>query len=98
MSGDKDHKGNKHDHIATYKVKCKDCPQYYIGQTVRTFSARYKEHSRNTGSNKDNTRFAQHVLGTRHTRDHKETMQIIQIIKNGQKYHIYKANRRNTNE
>jgi hypothetical protein len=46
MSGDKDHKGSKHDNIATYKAKCKDCPQYYAGQTARTFSARYKVHKK----------------------------------------------------
>jgi hypothetical protein len=37
---------NKFDNTGIYKLKCKECNQYYIGKTGRSFSIRYKEHIR----------------------------------------------------
>ena len=34
----------KHISTGVYKLKCNDCPNYYIGQTGRSFKTRYTEH------------------------------------------------------
>jgi hypothetical protein len=37
-------KTEKYDNSGVYQMKCLNCPLRYIGQTVRTFKVRYKEH------------------------------------------------------
>ena len=34
----------KHTSTGVYKLKCNDCPNYYIGQTGRSFKTQYTEH------------------------------------------------------
>ena len=36
-----------------YKIRCKDCPWNYVGETGRCFETRKKEHVRNTKTNVD---------------------------------------------
>jgi hypothetical protein len=50
-----------------YQLKCETCPMKYIGQTGRNFKTRFKEHIRDIRFNKDNSKFAQHILNTQHT-------------------------------
>jgi hypothetical protein len=33
LLGRNNQKGNKYDNAGVYKLKCKECEQYYIGQT-----------------------------------------------------------------
>ena len=35
---------NKYNMTGVYKLKCSTCPNFYIGQTGRSFQIRYKEH------------------------------------------------------
>ena len=42
-SNDKEVNSNK---SGIYKIKCKDCEEYYIGQTSCNLETRYKEHMR----------------------------------------------------
>jgi hypothetical protein len=50
-----------------YQIKCNSCQLKYIGQTGRNFRTPYKEHIRAIHSNKTTSRYAQHILDTRHT-------------------------------
>jgi hypothetical protein len=68
----------------------------YIGQTGRTFRTPYKEHTNTIRTNKQNSKFVQHILETGHnydTIDH--SMKILQIEMKGPKlntlerFHIY---------
>jgi hypothetical protein len=77
-----------------------DCPQYYIGQTGRTFNIRYKEHIRDIRNNNNNTGYAQHILNNKHEYGNiQDAMDILQITQKGrlmdtiETYYIYKANR-----
>jgi hypothetical protein len=58
----------------------------YIGQTGRTFKARFKEHIQDKRTNRHNSNYAQHILDTGHaynTMD--QTMKILHIEKKGHK-------------
>jgi hypothetical protein len=48
-------------------MKCLECPLKYVGQTGRTFNARYKEHVHDIRSNNGNSRYSNHVLNMGHT-------------------------------
>jgi hypothetical protein len=50
-----------------YQLQCGECPLKYIGQTGRTFKARYREHINAIKANKQqHSKFAQHILETTH--------------------------------
>jgi hypothetical protein len=56
-------------------------PMKYIGQTGRTFKARFKEHIQDIRTNRHNSKFAQHILDTGcayNTMD--QTMKILHIV------------------
>jgi hypothetical protein len=85
-----------------YKLKCKDCPLIYIGQTGRTFTQRYKEHIAAIKHNKDSSAYSKHILNTGHAYNTiNETMDILKIIKNKrhrdtiEKYYIYQNYKQN---
>jgi len=65
-----------------YKLTCPDCNKTYVGQTGRSFPARYKENKRAFRHNSHTLKFAQHMneyahsFGTIH-----DTMQILQYHK-----------------
>ena len=64
-----DQQEDKFDKAGIYKIKCKECPKYYIGQTGRSFSCRYKEHIQAIKSNNRTTQrsmFAEHILNSDH--------------------------------
>ena len=53
-----------------YKVNCKDCEKYYIGETGRTIETRMKEH--NQGANGEQEKvsgLSQHLKQTNHEAD-----------------------------
>lgn len=37
-------KNDKFSNSGVYKIKCKQCPTLYVGQTGRSFQTRFKEH------------------------------------------------------
>lgn len=49
-----------------YKLKCKNCPKVYIGQTQRNFKTRYKEHVSDFTYNRNRSKFAQHLIDENH--------------------------------
>jgi hypothetical protein len=58
---------NKYDSPGVYKLKCKDCPLQYIGQTGPSFTTRYKEHIRAIKYNKEASGYARHILNSGHS-------------------------------
>jgi hypothetical protein len=48
------------------QLQCADCPWKYVGQTGRTFKTRFKEHIRDIKNNRQNSKFAHHILDTTH--------------------------------
>lgn len=68
-----------------YKINCKDCQKFYIGQTGRTFEIRYKEHTRN--SEKNISAFFNHLKTENHETDRiTDAMEILHITPKG--YHM----------
>jgi hypothetical protein len=59
----------KYNLSGTYELQCTECPRKYIGQTGRTFKARYKEHTRDIKNNGQYSKFAQHIIETGHKYD-----------------------------
>jgi hypothetical protein len=95
-------KHDEYENAGVYKLTCMDCPQYYIGQTGRTFNIRYKEHIRDIRNNNNNIGYAQHTSILNNTHEYgniQDAMDILQITQKGRlmdtikKYYIYKANR-----
>ena len=52
-----------------YRIRCKDCPSVYIGQTSRTLKIRTIEHARAIANKDKNSLLAQHQLEQKHDRD-----------------------------
>jgi hypothetical protein len=47
-------------------MTCQSCHKVHVGQRGRNLSTRYKEHIRNIRFNKEESAFAQHILGPGH--------------------------------
>ena len=80
-----------------YKLKCNDCPKYYIGQTGRSFKTWYTEQIKALTQLLMKSNFAEHILNTHHTyTDIKTNLEILHILSEGPKlntskqYEIYK--------
>ena len=52
-----------------YRIPCKDCDQYYYGETGRAKIVRMKEHQTNIKKQKDTSELVQHILKEKHTFD-----------------------------
>jgi hypothetical protein len=72
---------DKYDKSGIYQIKCLDCPLKYIGQTGRTFHARYEEHMQAVRNNNSNSEYANHILNMGHTYGITDTMDIIKTEK-----------------
>jgi hypothetical protein len=88
---------DKYNLSGVYIMNCKDCPQKYVGQIGCTFRTRYKEHIRETKTNGNTSKYAQHILDKTHYYDNtEETMKILHVTKKGkmldtlENYYIYK--------
>jgi hypothetical protein len=88
--------GNKYNSPGIYKLKCKDCPLQYIGQTGRSFNTRYKEHVRAIKYNKETSGYARHILNSGHSYGSiDDTLDIIKIERKGkhldtlERFHIF---------
>jgi hypothetical protein len=93
----------KYDNSGVYQMKCLDCPMKYIGQIVRTFKVRYKEHIQAIRNNNGNSGYSNHILNTGHTYGTiNDTMDVIRNGRKGrhfntlEKYDIYKISTNNT--
>jgi hypothetical protein len=87
---------SKYNLPGVYKLKCKDCPLQYIGQTGRSFNTRYKEHIRAIRYNKETSGYAKHILNSGHSYGSiEDTLDIIKIETKGkhldtlEKFHIF---------
>ena len=83
--------------IKERKLKCNDCPNYYIGQTGRSFKTRYTEHIKALTQPLIKSNFAEHIFNTHHTFTDIETnLEILHTLPKGPKlntteqYEIYK--------
>jgi hypothetical protein len=78
--------------LGIYKLKCKECPKFYIWQTGRNFSCRYKEHIQAIKSgNQANQKsmFADHILERNHSCGKlEETIEILNFEKKGEKMNV----------
>jgi hypothetical protein len=92
---------DKYSRSGICQLKFIDCPQQYVGQTVRIFNTRYKEHIHDIKGNNSNTGYSNHVLNNGHTYGIiTDTMEIIttgrkvRYLNTLEKYHIYKVYKR----
>jgi hypothetical protein len=49
-----------------YQLKYNECPIRYIGQTGRMFKDRYREHIQAIRTNRQTSKYAQHILDAGH--------------------------------
>jgi hypothetical protein len=73
----------------------------YIGQTGRTFKARFNEHIHDIRTNRHNSKFAKHILDTGHAYNMMDqTMKILHIEEKGhrlitlERFEIYKLTKK----
>lgn len=70
-----------------YRIDCSDCNGSYIGQTGRTFSIRYKEHTtRNLNSN-----FSKHLIDNNHSLSLNHQLQILHVEEKGMRLNLLEA-------
>jgi hypothetical protein len=77
-------------------MKSIDGPLKYIGQTGRTFHARYKEHIQAIRNNNSNSAYSSHIMNKGHTYgsitdtvDTTRTQTVGKLLNALEKYHIY---------
>ena len=80
-----------------YKLKCNDCPNYYIGQTGRSFKTRYTEHREALHTTTYKIKLCRTHIQHFHTYTNiKTNLEILHILPKGPKlntaeqYEIYK--------
>jgi hypothetical protein len=89
-----------YDQSGVYQLSCNDCPLKYIGQTGRTFNTRYKEHIHAIRTNRQQSKYAEHILNTKHTNTIDATLKILrtekksQLLDTWERYHIYNLSKR----
>jgi hypothetical protein len=93
---------NRFDAPGVYKLTCSDCSKFYIGQTGRNFSQRFKEHVKALHNNTESA-FANHLIDSGHTyTDINTNLEILHTHKKGkhlntlEQYEIYKNTKINT--
>jgi hypothetical protein len=93
---------DKYNLSGVYELQCTECPRKYIGQTGQTFKTRYKEHIRDIKNNGQYSKFAQHIIETRHEYDAIDKIMNIlhieeksKILDTYERYHIYKFSKQN---
>jgi hypothetical protein len=55
------------------QLKCNDCQLKFVGCTGRSFRTHFKEHIEAVRTNKQNSKFAQHILDAQYTYDNDRT-------------------------
>ena len=95
------HNPKQDDHFdksGIYQLSCPDCGKAYVGQTVRSFRTRFREHLRDYRYKTGNSKFAQHLREQNHSfHPINSVMDLLEILKKGammdtlERYHIYKV-------
>ena len=67
--------------LVSYKIKCKDCPDVYVGQTGRTFKKRSYEHLLCVKNADERSVIAMHSINNNHNFDF-NNFQILDIEQN----------------
>jgi hypothetical protein len=93
---------DKYDACGIYKLNCRSCDCSYIGQTVRSFKTRFKEHVSDIKNNRCKTGYSQYILNYEHERAHNITeLEILEKHNKGpllnilEKFHIFKTKEKN---
>jgi hypothetical protein len=76
---------DEYNKLGVNKLTFKNRSKIYIGQTGHTFKTRFQEHPTAIQFNKDNSKFANHILNIMHSYGTtKETMEILKTTKRSQ--------------
>lgn len=85
-----------HSQSGVYQLQCSDCLLKYTEQTGQTFKVHYREHINAIRTNRQNSKFAQHILEKGHEYDTvDQTIEILHVEKKGPKlstlerFHMY---------
>ena len=88
------------DKTGIYKIKCDDCPAFYIGQTSRSFSKRFKEHLPRKSTK---SAYANHLINSMHNySDINKNLEILHFCKKGnfmntiEEFEIYRSSKENS--
>ena len=73
-----------------YKVDCKNCPKFNIGETGRSLNTRMNEHKNDVKNNKASSGIAQHVNLTNHEFDF-DNVSLITPNSNISKRHVIES-------
>lgn len=76
---------SKFDQSGVYKLICSECDAFYIGQTGRSFAARYKEHLRSYTNKKMDSTFAAHCTNEKHQFPYMSDMKILHVCQKSSK-------------
>jgi hypothetical protein len=80
---------NRYSNSGVYSIKCSSCNRFYIGQTGREISTRYKEHIRSIRTNNPKSAFALHMLDNNHQYSPiEESLQLIVPCKKGNRLNL----------
>ncbi|KAI8425314.1 hypothetical protein MSG28_007086 [Choristoneura fumiferana] len=67
-----------------YKLTCNDCSKVYVGQTGRSFNARFKEHvSAYRNEHPDKSNFAKHLLELNHSLSDSDSYEVLHYCGKG---------------
>ena len=81
---------NKKLEFGVYKVDCKNCPKFNIGETGRSLNTRMNEHKNDVKNNKASSGIAQHVNLTNHEFDF-DNVSLITPNSNISKRHVIES-------
>lgn len=91
------HQKNDYNRSGVYRLKCNDCECFYIGQTGRSFTTRFREHT----YSQNKTAFGAHLKDSKHNVGNIEhNMEILHKTVKGRKLdlleniHIYSNNKK----
>lgn len=80
---------DRHRQSGVYKITCPECNSVYIGQTGRSFTARYKEHVAAARHNHpERSHFAKHLLDSGHTLTDNHNLEIIHNCNKGLRLNV----------
>jgi hypothetical protein len=99
------HQKKINENTGIYKLKCSDCPKFYIGQTGRSFKKRFSEHLPRPSLKSQKSKFAEHLINNNHNvKNLDENLEILHKCKKSQymstieELHIYNAFKSNPND
>jgi hypothetical protein len=85
-------KQNTNNPSGIYKLKCKTCNKVYVGQSGRSITVRYKEHTRYIRTNNPISAYALHILNKRHEYGNAEqTLELLKPCQKGSKMNCWET-------